>query len=187
MLRLVAAVLSTAAVTLSAAIAQESTGESQTEPGSDTDLLTDVIEDDAARTELIGRLRTAQAATESETLAPGAEVPPEDLSPGRRIAPITHSIAEGIAERATVTGQQLTRTGSVLDGFSGRQIDVLFDALKDPVLVIGITIGVFIVLRRIGKSIYGRMGASARDGGVARAISPYLALGFIDALIVVLA
>ncbi len=193
MSRFIAAIVISAMVMLTAATAQEAGNGEAAAERSDIELLIDVIEDDAARAELIERLRAAGA--ESETSPPDAmgdtlvedEAPPQDLSFGRRIALITQSIAEDVAEKTTATWPQLTRSGSVLDGLSGRELGVLWEALVDLALVIAITVGVFLVLRRIGMSIYRRMGASARDGGLARAIPLYLASGLIDALIVVLA
>ncbi len=193
MLRIFAAFVLSTIVLLTAAAAQEG-GDVATAPErSDIDLLIDVIEDDAARAELIDRLRAAgadetdgAAETVADTLGV-EEMAPTDLSLGRRIALITQQIAEGTAEKATGAWQQLTHANSVLDGLSGREFDVLLDALSDLGLVIVITIGVYLVLRRLGKSIYRRMGASARDGGAARAVTLYIASGLIDALIVVLA
>ena len=92
MLRYLASFLVSLCVLLGPALAQETAlalGE-ETEPRSSLDLLLDVIEDDAARTELIERLRSAgpadsPARTVVETLAPGAP-PPEDMSLGRQVA-----------------------------------------------------------------------------------------------------
>ena len=193
MARLIAAILTTTFLMFSTAAAQENgTGESSP-ARSDIDLLIDVIEDDAARAELIDRLRATGERSEETPADAVAEAlgeetnPPPDLSFGRRIATVTQAIAEGIAERAADTWRQLSRSGSVLDGFSGREVGVLAGALSELAFVIVITVVVFVALRPLGKSIYRRMGASARDGGLARSVSLFLASGLIDALNVIVA
>ncbi|GGE37301.1 mechanosensitive ion channel protein MscS [Primorskyibacter flagellatus] len=177
------------------ALAQDAPAEQTADTPADRsslDLLLDVIEDDAAREKLIEQLRAAGATDEVtpdaivEGLSDGTP-PSENLSFGRRIAIITQEAAEGLAGQATALWSQLTSGPGVLDGLSGGELAVLLDALKELAFVIVATVVVFIGLRRIGKSIYARMGASAREGGVARTVSLYIASGFIDALNVVLA
>jgi len=176
------------------AIGQETGAEapSETTEKSSVDLLLDVIEDDSARQDLIEKLRAAGAEATAtpdaivETLADGAP-PPENLSFGRRIAIITQEAAEGIAGSATAVWSQLGRSGSVFDGLSGNEVSVLVDALRDLALVIAATVIVFLLLRRVGKTMYGRMGASARDGGFARTGALYVASALIDAMTVIVA
>ncbi|EAQ03218.1 Small-conductance mechanosensitive ion channel [Pseudooceanicola batsensis HTCC2597] len=173
------------------AIAQDAAEEVPPEPTS-LKLLLDVIEDEAAREQLIEQLRAAGAETEAtpgevvETLADGAP-PPEDLSFGRRIAMVTQEAAEGIADSATAAWSQVTRAPAVFEGLRGDEVPVLLDALWELAFVIAATVVVFVMLRRIGKSIYARMGRSARDGGFARTVALYIASGLIDALNVILA
>ena len=163
-------------------------------PASNLDLLLNVIEDDASRAALIDELRKAQESAETpvddkivETLAPGASTPPEDLSFSRRIALITQEVAEGVAGRAETLWTQLTRAPRIFEGLSGGEAGVLLEALQQLAIIIVATIAVFIVLRRLGKSLYARMGAKARDSGALRTVLLFCASAVIDALIVVVA
>ncbi|WP_407491744.1 mechanosensitive ion channel domain-containing protein [Pseudooceanicola sp. MF1-13] len=180
-------------------LAQDAAADTSTEAGAETsgeqsslELLLNVIEDDTARAQLIDQLKAAGAEATAtpdqivETLADGTP-PSENLSFGRRIAIITQEAAEGIANSATAAWSQLGRSGSVLDGLSGNEFNVLLDALKDLALVIAATFIVFLLLRRMGKTIYARMGASAADGGFARTGALYVASAIIDALTVIIA
>lgn len=174
--------------------AQEATSDQSGEKTS-LDLLLEVIEDDAARTELIDQLRAAGATEEAaadqivDTLAEGAATaaPPENVSFGRRIAIITQEIAENLADRAMGAWQQVTSAPAVFDGLRGDEVSVLFDALMDLAFVIAATVVVFVLLRRIGKVIYARMGASARDSSAIRTVALFLASSMIDVLNVILA
>jgi len=193
MLRYLASFLVSLCVMLGPALAQDSATAPRDAPASSVDLLLDVIEDDAARTELIDRLRGAGAAPSDvsdgaivETLAPGA-APPEDMSFGRQVALITQQVAEDIVSWSTEFWSRLTRAPGVFDGLSGDEASVLLEALKDLALVIAGTVGVFFLLRWFGKSLYARMSASAREGGITRTVSLFVASAVIDAVIVVLA
>ncbi len=163
-------------------------------PAGSLDLLLDVIEDDATRAALIDQLRAAQQSAETpvddkivETLAPGSATPPEELSFSRRIALITQEVAEDVATRAETLWTQLTRAPRVFQGLSGGEAGVLLEALQQLAIIIVATIAVFIVLRRLGKSLYARMGAKARDSGALRTVLLFCASAVIDALIVVAA
>lgn len=195
MLRQLASVLVSLFLVIGAAHAQDGSGASAESAGQRTsvDLLLDVIEDDAARAELIERLRGADAVPPDapgdvivETLSDGT-APPEDASFGRRIALVTQQAAEDIVDWGTRFWGQLTRAPEVFGGLSGGEAGVLVEALQDLALVIAGTVVVFFVLRWLGKSLYANMSASARDGGVARTAVLFTASAVIDAVIVVLA
>ena len=189
MLRLLSALLVSLLMTSTLAMAQAEPSSSG-DPRSSVDLLIDVIEDDAARTELIDRLRASGAvdpATLTDEAATTTAGPSPDQSFGRRIALVTQEAAENIADWATGFWAQLSRSPQVFDGLSGGEAGVLLDALKDLAVVIAGTVFVFLLLRWFGKSLYARMSASARDGGIARTITLFGASAGIDALIVILA
>ncbi|OCX64497.1 mechanosensitive ion channel protein MscS [Thioclava sp. SK-1] len=168
---------------------------------SNLDLLLDVIENDQSRAALIDELRAAQGRGDDNVhsadqvadsavtaLAPqGVATPPETLSFGRRIALITQSVAEGTAHRLTSTWGQLQQSPAVFDGLNGSEVSVLLEALKELALIIVTTVVVFLILRRMGRSIYARMGASAKEGGVVRTVALFCASALIDALLVVVA
>ncbi|MEX1234048.1 MAG: mechanosensitive ion channel domain-containing protein [Roseovarius sp.] len=195
MLRYVTSFLISLFITLGAASAQDNAPEeaSAVEQQSGVDLLLEVIEDDAARAELIERLRAAEQETADtaeeaivETLAPG-DVPPADLSFGRRVALITQEAAEGLADWSASLWAQVKRAPNVLDGLSGGETAVLMDALADLAVVIASTFIVFILLRRFGKRIYARLSASAYESGMVRTFTLFGLSAMIDALIVILA
>lgn len=174
------------------AMAQDASASAQPADKSSLDLLLDVIEDDAAREKLIEQLRAAGADAGTtpdaivDKLADG-NPPPENLSFGRRIAIITQEAVEGIVATGQAAWGQVSSSPAVFDGLRGNEIEVLWSALRELALVIVATVVVFVALRRIGKSIYARMGASARAGGLARTGALYVASGLIDALNVVIA
>ncbi|MFB9148779.1 mechanosensitive ion channel domain-containing protein [Roseovarius ramblicola] len=195
MLRLLASVLASLFFVLGAAHAQDGSGAPSGTTGQRTsvDLLLDVIEDDAARAELVERLRGADAVPPDapgdvivESLSDGA-APPEDASFGRRIALVTQQAAEDVVDWGMQFWGQLTRAPEVFGGLSGGEAGVLAEALKDLALVIAGTVVVFFALRWLGKSLYASMSASARDGGVARMVVLFTTSAVIDAVIVVLA
>ncbi|MFD1510899.1 mechanosensitive ion channel protein MscS [Lacimonas salitolerans] len=194
MLRFFTSFLVSLLLTFSLGLAQESPGTAAEANGpSSVDLLIDVIEDDAARTELIERLRATGIADDTppseeivDTLARG-EAPPDNLSFGRQIALITQAAAEDISAWATGFWAQLTRAPDVFDGLSGDEVSVLIGALSELALVIASTVIAFVVLRWFGKSLYARMSASARDGGMARTAMLFVMSALIDAVIVVIA
>lgn len=174
------------------ALAQETAETAETAP-SNLELLIGVIEDEESRAQLIEQLRTAgaleeQAAPERlvEALAEG-EAPPEDLSFGRRVALITQDAAEGTAESLAMVWQQISGIPGVFDGLSGGEAGVLLEALQELLLVILGTFVVYFLLRRAGKALYARMGASARDGGALRTAMLFVASALIDILIVIAA
>ncbi|GAW35136.1 moderate conductance mechanosensitive channel YbiO precursor [Roseovarius sp. A-2] len=195
MLRHLASVLVSLVLALGAAHAQEGTGVSgdMTDRRASVDLLLDVIEDDAARAELIERLRGVDAVPPDapgdvivKTLSDGT-APPEDASFGRGIALITQQAAEDAVDWGMRFWGQLTRAPEVFGGLSGGEAGVLAEALRDMALVIAGTVVVFFALRWLGKSLYVGMSASARDGGVTRTAMLFMASAVIDALIVILA
>ncbi|MGX0977130.1 small-conductance mechanosensitive channel [Roseovarius sp. MBR-51] len=180
---------------VTAVAAQETAPSSEglSAPRSSVDLLLDVIEDDTARADLIERLRDVGVSEAAplgdevvDTLAQG-EARPEDLSFGRRVALITQAAAEDVAGWAASLSQQVARAPAVLDGLSGGEAGILLEALAELALVIVGTIVAFFVLRGLGKSLYARMSASARDGGMVRTVMLFIISAVIDALIVIVA
>ncbi len=166
---------------------------SATTPQSSLQLLLDVIENPDSREALIADLRAAQQeavpADEAvvQTLAGDNPVPPEQLSFSRRIALITQQAAEDIASRAETTWNQLMRAPDVFDGLSGREAGVLLTALQELALIIIGTVAVFIVLRRLGKVLYARMGTAAGESGFLRTALLFIGSVLVDALIVLAA
>ncbi|MEI4232224.1 mechanosensitive ion channel domain-containing protein [Roseovarius sp. D22-M7] len=194
-LRPVASLLVFLSISLGTAQAQENAGSSADAPGpaSSVDLLLEVIEDDAARTELIERLRARDSAPAeaSDEVIPDAltadTASAEDMSFVRQVALFTQQAAEDVVAFGARFWDQLMRAPEVLEGLSGGEIGVLVDTLWDLALVIAGTLAVFLVLRWFGKSVYANMSVSAREGGVVRTATLFVASALIDAVIVILA
>ncbi|ANT61047.1 mechanosensitive ion channel protein MscS [Salipiger sp. CCB-MM3] len=178
----------------SGADASETASSDASAQPSKLDLLLEVIEDDQSRDALIAELRAAQTESDQsagdqivETLAGDEAAPAESLSFSRRIALITQEAAEGVAAQAEVGWTQLTRAPRVFEGLDGSEAGVLLEALKELALIIVATVAVFLVLRRMGKALYARMGASAREAGALRTAMLFVASALIDAAIVIIA
>lgn len=173
-------------------LAQEATA---SEPApSNLDLLLDVIENDDSRAALIDELRAAQSEADApvddqivETLAADGATPPEALSFSRRIALITQEAAQDIASGLETAWTQIIRAPMVFEGLSGGEAGVLLEAAQQLALIIIVTVAVFLVLRRVGKSLYARMDAKAEESGALRTTLLFIASALIDALIVVIA
>jgi len=176
-------------------MAQEAapTAEADEAAPSSVDLLIEVLEDDTQRAELLEKLKAAGAGSDTtpdaivETLETATAEEPDDLSFGRRIALVTQEVAEGVAGQLGAVWTQVTGASAVFDGLSGNETSVLLDALRELALVIIGTVLVFIVLRRIAKGIYARMGGRARDSGWIRTVGLFAVSSIMDALIVIVA
>lgn len=184
--------LAVGSLSSSGALAQEAG--STPPPPSNLDLLLDVIEDDQSRAALLEDLRAAQETAEAPTgdrvvdvLAGEGAPPPETLSFSRRIALITQEVAETSAARLDALWTQVSAIPAVFDGFSGNEGGVLIEALQQLALIIVVTVAVYLVLRRMGKAVYRRMGHSAAESGAVRTVMLFFASALIDALIVVAA
>ncbi|MBY6005107.1 mechanosensitive ion channel [Salipiger bermudensis] len=194
--RWIAAMLILAALVCSAifptpTLAQEA--DTSTPAPSNLELLLDVIENDDSRAALIEELRAAQTEAETpvddqivDTLA-GDDAPPEELSFSRRIALVTQEAAQDIASGLESAWTQITRAPMVFEGLSGGEAGVLLEAAKQLALIIAVTVAVFLLLRRFGKSLYARMDAKAEASGALRTALLFMASALIDALIVIVA
>ena len=167
----------------------ESSSESSTENGALQSLL-DVLQDDAARAELIEKLETvvndgAQAADDAaDTVADAVE---NQESIGTRIAQFTQATAETIAARVTSLYDTLTGSSGVLRGLTRVDTDVLWQAVQSLFLVIIITVAVFMVLRRLMMPFFRSMGERAEHRNILHRAFLFLGSTFIDAMIVVVA
>lgn len=176
-------------------------GEAATEAAPDTQALIDLLKSDQAREALISELERLNVqdsgASSREDAGAGSQatdtatavqpVTEEEISLSRRIAHITQEASEGILETAGNFWARLARSPAVFDGFSGQDMVILLDALKNLFLIIVSTVAIFVALRRIAVSLYGRMGAHAQSGSAARVVMMYIISGLIDAFIVILA
>ena len=154
--------------------------------------LLEVLKDDTARAALIEDLeKTLTPETPAEDapiLEQVVEATKDDsTSIGRQIALVTQQIGEDTV--ATLSGfwASLKGGGGVFSGLSGAEISVLLEAIPGLLTVIAITVVIFIVLRRLARSLYARMGRKAENGGILRSISLFIGSNLLDALIVVVA
>ncbi|MGP1357078.1 mechanosensitive ion channel domain-containing protein [Roseicyclus sp.] len=142
--------------------------------------LAEILRDEASREALIAELE--RAATEAE---PVPEAAP--LSVTRQIATVTQGAVQGLMEGAVAFWTALARAPDALDDFGAREAGILFDALRDLLLVIGSTVVAFLVLRALARIVYASMGRRARAGGALRRWLIVLASGLVDAGVVILA
>jgi moderate conductance mechanosensitive channel len=142
--------------------------------------LAEILRDEPSREALIAELE--RAATEAE---PATEAAP--LSVTRQIATATQGAAQGLAEGAVALWTALGRAPDALDDFGAREVGILFDALRDLLLVIGSTVVAFVALRALARVAYARMGRRARAGGPLRRWLILLASGLVDTGVVILA
>lgn len=143
--------------------------------------LLDILRDDTAREALIAELEGLAGPPAAEV----AEPPPE--SAARRIATATRDAAEATARTLAATWRMLLAAPDRLDEFGARELGLLFDAMRDLLLVVAATVVSFLLLRRLAGILYRRMGARYRlSGTIVRGVI-FLASGAVDAAVVILA
>ncbi|SFH09581.1 small conductance mechanosensitive channel [Palleronia marisminoris] len=186
-------------VALGPAAAQEATEEAAaavavTEQGV-VDLLIQALEDDAARAELLDRLRQTQEVADGdspaddvvELLAGEDAAPSEVLSFGRRIALVTQGAAEGLATRAVSVWDRLQQAPEVLSGLEGLSLAIVLQTVGELLMVIVATAAVFLVLRSMAKRLYRRLGAATHEASAARTVGLWILSALIDLSIVIVA
>ncbi|AXI44250.1 mechanosensitive ion channel domain-containing protein [Sulfitobacter sp. SK011] len=148
--------------------------------------LLEVLQNDTARARLIEELEaTLIAADEAATTV--IEPVEEGVSLGRRIALMTQEVGQEAVATLSGIWSSLSSGQSVFSGLSGDEFNILLEALPDLLLVIGITVSVFLVLRTLAKRFYARLGQSAERAGFFRTASLFLVSNVTDLLIVLLA
>ena len=151
--------------------------------------LADVLRDEAARDALIAELERLAAPPEAPTEEAMAEDEPEGaISLGRRIAQATQDGAQSALATVSRVGDQLGRLPELLGQLEGeRNLAVLWDALQVLALTIVTTYALFVLLRRLVRPIYRRMGERAAGVGPSRTFVLILGSTIIDALVVIAA
>ncbi len=155
-------------------------------------LFIDVIKDDEKRKAFIESLEAASQPTEgvdgaADTAAKaGAEANlPESF--GREIAKYTQELAEATASRLKGFWMQVRAAPSAFAALDASQIGVIIDALKDLALVIVTTYAIFLVLRRLAKGLYRRIGHIASSYDTVKTLGLSIASTLVDAGVVLLA
>ena len=162
--------------------------------------LVEVLRDDKARGALIGELE--RLASEDNTASPasaadagdpsaspvGEEEEPAQVSLGRQLALFTQDAAQSLAEGADTLWQRLSELPMTLSALDGAEnATVLFDALKNLALTILVTYALFILLRRVARPLFRRMGRTASGVGSTATFFLIFASTIIDILIVAIA
>lgn len=154
--------------------------------------LLEVLKDDAARAELIADL---EKTVSPDTATTGVEVldevsqsaSEEGISVGRKIALITQEIGQDAAATVSSFWMTVKGGGGVFSGLSGAEFSVLLEAIPGLLAVIAITVVLFVVLRRLARQLYKRMGRKSQNVGVLGSIGLFLGSNILDALIVLVA
>ncbi|SLN69738.1 Moderate conductance mechanosensitive channel YbiO precursor [Roseivivax jejudonensis] len=163
--------------------------------------LLNVLQDDAAREELVTQLEAileedgqtegqgdGEAAEGSGAEGDGlAAVIDQPASLGAQIAELTQSVAETALDQVNSVLRSFSSSDNVFSGLDGGELEVLLDALRTLFIIIAITIAVYVGLRMIFVPIFRRMGARAEESSMLRTLLIYLGSAALDILIVVLA
>ena len=153
--------------------------------------LLDVLRDDAARAELISELERVTTPTDPvdglEAVAENVQSIEPTPSIGTRIALITQSIAQALAEQTDQIVRSFSGGGVLMNGLASLDVPVLWDAFQSLILVIVITVAVWLGLRSLLKPVFRRMGEQARHGNFLRSLFIFLGSTALDAAVVVAA
>lgn len=150
----------------------------QAEPAATSaDELIRILEDDAARTELIERLRQAAPGDA------GPEVPSSvsDLSVARQLAEYTRNVAEGASATVRSFGSALGNFQTLFNRGVNADGDVLRNLAINLSIVIGGLIGSFLILRLLGNALARRIAADVAGRSLLRRLSLLIVVGIIEA------
>ena len=165
-------------------VAQAQTGNGA-EPGGAARALAEILRDEAEREALIEQLLSgAEAAGVAPTATPE---PILHVSAAREIAEFTR----GIGEAAAGFLSDLTRSSGAILGLVTGDTPIDWAALQAAAvslaLVIAVTLGLYLILRALGRAIAGRIANGAVRKGWLRSLLRLLAYSITDALVILLA
>ncbi|MFC3703919.1 mechanosensitive ion channel domain-containing protein [Devosia honganensis] len=167
---------------LSPALAQEPPAAGAA-PDAAAEELIRILEDDAARAELIERLR--RAAPAGETAAEPAAAP--DLSIARQLAEYTRSVAEGASTTLRALANAAANIQQVFSGSASADADALrMVAVNIGLLILGL-FGSFFLLRLITNAIGRRIAARMTGAGLMRRLGGLVLALLADAASLVVA
>ncbi|HET7408793.1 MAG TPA: mechanosensitive ion channel domain-containing protein, partial [Paracoccaceae bacterium] len=168
-----------------------------------TQLIADLLRDEAAREALIAELERLAAERAGETPpAAGEPTDPavtdlaaiaeeaaaeEDTSFGREIAQRTQAIAQDVATSAGRLWQRLARVPALFSSLERVETGFLLDALTELAFVIITTAGLFVILRWQARRLYRWMGRRSKPLGFAGRAALYVGSLILDAGIVLVA
>ena len=178
--------LGLAALTLPSAMAEEAAAEGD---GRGYAALADILEDDTQRERLITELRVlAQPPEALEDEASPSGQDEDAVSLPRRVAMVTQTFAEQVVTQFTEAVETVRSSEVALDAAS--MVTLAWAALNLGGVIL-ITVGVFLVLRRLAKPLFDRSGiwAAGAEGSAAlfRRSVAIVYSAVLDILVVVLA
>ena len=168
----------------SLATAQETTTSEPTADAALSDLI-EVLKDDQARAALIAELEGAT--NTAETISEEAEPVQEPLSFGEQVAQVTQTLAQDAAASVTSIVSSLRGGQRLLRGLDSDTWAAIGDAALELALVIVVTVGVFIVLRRLTVPALRRIGEQTRGTDIIRAGFAVVASVVIRVMVVIVA
>ncbi|ETX30492.1 mechanosensitive ion channel domain-containing protein [Roseivivax isoporae] len=158
-----------------------------------------VLQDDAARAELISQLESVLSGQsgggegEGEGEGSGSSegegflASAQEESLGSRVAEFTQSIAETALTEFANFFSAVTGPDSVLRGIGPEEVSVLIDAFTNLFVIIAITVAVFVGLRLALMPVFHRMGSRASEASLLRTVLIYIGSAVLDILVVVIA
>ncbi|MBM9593836.1 mechanosensitive ion channel domain-containing protein [Roseitranquillus sediminis] len=179
--RLRALLLVLALGVIGASAAAQDTAPKET-PVPPAETLLEILRDDTSRQALIAEL---ERLTETEVEEAVEAEPPVAQSVGRRIANVTQEAANSAAENLQSFWSSLSDAPDALDGLADLDLEIIFDAFGELLLVIVATVAVFLTLRGLAIPIYRRMGLRARSARLGHRTLIYFGSGLMDVLVVV--
>ncbi len=147
------------------------------------DELIRILEDDAARAELIERLR--QAAPGETAAAEPASVP--DLSIARQLAEYTRNVAEGASATVRSFGSALGNFQTLFDGGMSADAGVVRDLAINISIVIAGLFGSFLVFRLLTNALVRRVAPDVAGKGLLQRLGLSVLVGLIEAAGIVIA
>ncbi|WP_332712887.1 mechanosensitive ion channel domain-containing protein [Pelagibacterium mangrovi] len=167
--------------------AEPANAESALDPQQALGQLIEVLRDDAARDALIAELEANIATGEEEAAAPEEQSPSEELrSLGSQISDFTRGTVESVAASLSQLWRQLANAPRIFAGLDIGEFDALGGAVGHIALLVVVTYGGFIVLRRLAAGPRARFRQLFRRGGwIAKPVALILelALDIVAALI----
>ncbi len=169
------------------AFADDSTSKlSDAKTTDDIHALITILENETARNALIERLRES-AGVASGKKAESNTAAVEKLAFSRRIAQMTQKLTQGAMERAATISTQLKHLPERVRNLDGREVAVIWDVLKNLTVIIVVTFGLYILLRRYSKYIYRRLSEKAKTARFIRRLNLWIYGGAADAATVIAA
>ena len=150
--------------------------------------LAELLADDKTRDALVNALERLAAPEGNAAQQDGATAAaPPQASFVRAIAITTQKTAQKVAQQAVLLGDQLANAPQILSSIGDVPLDVVVQAITELLLVMGVTIVLFLMLRWGARRIYRRLGQAAQSAGSLGTVLIILLSVIIDASAVLVA